>query len=300
MMKRGQRNTPVTSVTGALAIVTALLASLLSVVALPRTASAQIQYKRGQNVQPVFEGWERNGDGSFNLVFGYLNRNYEERPSIAIGDNNFFSPGEPDRGQPAHFYARRQSFVFEVRVPADFGEQDLVWTVTHNGRTDTAHGSLWPVWEIDESVVKANRGMGAAGAYIDNSSPTIRATSGEVVTATLPDTVELSVVAGDDGIPGPDPEAAERRGNRRGRPGPNTQDAVNPRDAVKTGLAVTWLQHRGPGSIGFAPSVTQVDDGRASTTARFSAPGTYVIRAIADDTVLTATVDITVIVSAAE
>ena len=298
--KKGQRHAPVTRVTGAMAVVGTTLAVLLSVSTLPRIADAQIQYRRGQNVQPVFEGWERNADGSFNLVFGYLNRNYEERPSVPIGDDNFFSPGEPDRGQPAHFYPRRQSFVFKVRVLADFGEQDLVWTVTHNGRTDTAYGSLWPVWEIDESVVKANRGMGAAGAYIDNSSPTIRAATDEAVTVTLPDTVELSVIAGDDGIPGPDPEAAERRGDRRGRPGPSTQDAVNPRAAVKTGLAVTWLQHRGPGTVGFTPSATQVDDGLASTTARFSAPGTYVVRAIADDTVLTATVDMTVVVSAAE
>ena len=35
-------------------------------------------YHSGQNLQPVFEGWEQNADGSFNMVFGYLNRNYEE------------------------------------------------------------------------------------------------------------------------------------------------------------------------------------------------------------------------------
>ena len=107
-------------------------------------AAAQIRYDRGQNVQPVFEGWERNSDGSFNLLFGYLNRNYEERPSIPVGAQNLFEPGEPDRGQPTHFYPRRQSFVFVVRVPADFGDRDLVWTVTHNGRTDKAYGRCGP------------------------------------------------------------------------------------------------------------------------------------------------------------
>ena len=40
--------------------------------------AAQVRYATGQNVVPVFEGWERNADGSFNMVFGYMNRNYEE------------------------------------------------------------------------------------------------------------------------------------------------------------------------------------------------------------------------------
>ena len=97
-------------------------------------------------MQPVFEGWERNDDGSFTMVFGYLNRNYQEQPIIPVGPNNFFEPGPADRGQPTHFYNRRQQFVFTVRVPADWGrEQDLVWSVTHNGRTDYAYGHLWPV-----------------------------------------------------------------------------------------------------------------------------------------------------------
>ena len=46
---------------------------------------AQIKYARGQNVAPAFEGWEQNPDGSYNFVFGYLNRNYEEEVDIPIG-----------------------------------------------------------------------------------------------------------------------------------------------------------------------------------------------------------------------
>ncbi len=53
-----------------------------------RTARAQVQYARGQNVAPVFEGWERNPDGTFNMVFGYLNRNYEEEIDIPVGPDN--------------------------------------------------------------------------------------------------------------------------------------------------------------------------------------------------------------------
>src|SRR5262249_36845178 len=73
-----------------------------------------VRHYSGETVAPVFEGWEKNTDGSFNLVFGYLNRNYEEEPEIAIGAANNFSPGPADRGQPTHFYPRRQQFMFKV------------------------------------------------------------------------------------------------------------------------------------------------------------------------------------------
>src|SRR3954447_6736686 len=90
---------------------------------------AQIPYASGQNVVPVYEGWEKNPDGSFNMVFGYMNRNYEEQVEIPIGAQNMFEPGPPDRGQPTHFYQRRQEFVFKVKVPADWGDKDLIWTL---------------------------------------------------------------------------------------------------------------------------------------------------------------------------
>ena len=80
-------------------------------------------------MQPVYEGWNRNDDGSYTLWFGYLNRNYEEEPHVPAGPDNFFAPGPEDRGQPTHFYPRRQNFVFGVEVPADWGDKDLVWTV---------------------------------------------------------------------------------------------------------------------------------------------------------------------------
>lgn len=263
-------------------------------------SEAQTKFNSGQNVQPVFEGWEKNADGSFNLLFGYLNRNYVERPHVPVGPNNRFSPGDADRGQPSYFYPRRQNYVFKVRVPADFGEQDLVWTVTHAGRSDTATGSLWPVWEVDEAVIKANRGMGVSGTLVDNHAPNIGLDGSDTLTVSAGDAVTLIVVAGDDGIPGPNPEAAARRGDRRGRPGPDQQNILNPRAAVATGLAVTWVQHRGPGHVEFAPISPPLEYGRATTIARFPTPGTYIVRAVADDSLLTASVDVTVVVEPAD
>ena len=122
------------------------------------SAIAQVRYAIGQNVVPVFEGWERNADGSFNMVFGYMNRNYEEELDIAVGPNNRIEPGDVDQGQPAHFYPRRQQFVFKVRVPADWGKKDLVWTLTTRGKIEKAYATLLPFWEIDVGTYQQNRG----------------------------------------------------------------------------------------------------------------------------------------------
>ena len=106
------------------------------------SAAAAQTYHSGQNLQPVFEGWEQNADGSFNMVFGYLNRNYEEHLDVPIGPDNHFEPGPADQGQPTFFYPRRQRFSFRVRVPADWGSKELVWTVTaHAGPT-----GRWAGW----------------------------------------------------------------------------------------------------------------------------------------------------------
>jgi hypothetical protein len=103
---------------------------------------AQEAYARGQSIAPAYEGWERNDDGSFNLVFGYMNRNWEEIIDLPIGPENTIEPGGADRGQPTHFFPRRNRFVFKIRVPADFGDRELVWTLTSNGQTERAYATL--------------------------------------------------------------------------------------------------------------------------------------------------------------
>src|SRR5436305_9078691 len=92
-----------------------------------QTASqlANLRHASGQGVAPVYEGFDINPDGSYNMWFGYMNRNYEEGVDLAIGANNMFVPGG-DRGQPTHFVPRRHKDVFRVVVPNDFGSQTLV------------------------------------------------------------------------------------------------------------------------------------------------------------------------------
>src|SRR6266540_5763416 len=64
------------------------------------TLIPQTKFDAGQDVVPVYEGWIRNPDGSFDLVFGYFNRNYKEDLAIPAGPNNMIEPGDPNRGQP--------------------------------------------------------------------------------------------------------------------------------------------------------------------------------------------------------
>src|SRR4051794_13915850 len=90
-----------------------VLIGLAMVFAIASAAHAQTHYASGQDIVPAFEGWERNADGSFNMVFGYMNRNYEEQIDLPVGPDNMIEPGPADQGQPTHFYVRRQQFVFK-------------------------------------------------------------------------------------------------------------------------------------------------------------------------------------------
>jgi len=88
----------------------ALLGTAMAMFAQPPapTYIPQTKFSSGQDIQPVYEGWVRNADGTFTMVFGYLNRNWVEEPAIPAGPDNKLEPGDPDRGQPTYFLPRRQ------------------------------------------------------------------------------------------------------------------------------------------------------------------------------------------------
>src|SRR5438552_3151478 len=112
----------------------------------------------GSTVNPVFEGWYPNSDGSFSISFGYFNRNSEETVDIPIGPDNFISPGPENQGQPTHFETRRHWGVFAVTVPADFGKREIVWTLANRGQKFTIPGNLNPNWQIDALEGEAGSG----------------------------------------------------------------------------------------------------------------------------------------------
>jgi len=308
-------------------------------------AAQQLQYISGQNVAPYFEGWEQNTDGSFNMVFGYLNRNYREELNIPLGPSNQIEPTTLTQTQPTYFYPRRHRFLFRVRVPKDWGKKDVVWTLTSNGKTEKAYGNLVPEQAMDADVIIHNRG-GSAGA-----APTIAIEGDATLTVGIDQplslTVKVAATAPPEGARGraaaPPPAPAAGAGRGPGFPA-DGDDAANtgrgrglsisdqPGVGVDVdgsgkrlmavgryartqsrGLRVAWVQWRGPGKVTFDPWFLEgVDDkmpgwtppplppdGRVSTTARFSAPGTYVVRAMADTGGLFTPVDITVNVTPA-
>ncbi|HWE52051.1 MAG TPA: hypothetical protein VG273_19820 [Bryobacteraceae bacterium] len=291
-------------------------ASLILLAALAVPSFAQTRYASGQNVVPVFEGWERNADGSFNFVFGYMNRNYEEQMDIPVGPNNKLEPGPADQGQPAHFYRRRQQFVFKVNVPKDWGDKDLVWTLTSAGHTEKAFASLKPFDEIGNLVYQENRGGPGDLNFPEepNQAPTIEMVGSAVQTVKAGEALALTVQVSDDGHPKPrarkapatapatirDSDGAvvatgpDRSGGPQ-RENPLTQAVVKLDPGVT--LGVTWVVYRaGPGQVTFDPMRVKVSDGKAATKVKFDKPGKYTLRAYADDGVLVTPLDVTVTV----
>jgi hypothetical protein len=217
----------------------------------------------GQAVAPVFEGWAPNSNGTFNLYFGYMNRNYEEELDIPIGPSNSFEPGV-DQGQPTHFLPRRHKMMFAIVVPKDFGDKrTFTWTLSIRGNTERVTGSLNPIWQVD--VFKDTQ--------TGNTPPVVKVAASEQ-TITMPAAATLSVNVTDDGLPKP----------RRRRP---DQPVEPPPPGVfadtNVGLHVEWSKYRGPGRVTFAPADDAVTDGKATTKATFSTPGEYQILAVADD-----------------
>jgi len=251
----------------------------------------QIRFATGQDVAPVFEGWEQNPDGTYSMVFGYLNRNYEEEVDIPIGPNNAMDLGG-DRGQPTHFYPRRQRFVFKVVVPKDWDkERRLVWTLTSHGKTNEAKAWLQPEWELNDEVISENSGGGVIAP--GNEAPSIKGSPAQTVT--LPNTVTLSATATDDGLP-----------KRELRPGASSSVSdpslpANQSTARRgSGVQLKWIVYRGPGKVQFSPdnSGAAVDGKPVTLTSKvsFATPGTYVLRAVANDGQLSSTYDVTVTV----
>jgi len=230
--------------------------SLAAAVAMTVSLGAQnasqlvnLRHWSGQAVAPVYEGFDVNADGSFNMWFGYMNRNYEEQIDLPVGADNTFEPGG-DRGQQTHFVPRRHKDVFSVRVPKDFADKTLVWKLNAHGQPQQVVATLKPVWQIDR--LRTTRG-GNSEKVSSNLPPevTLGPTNQTAAGATI------TVTAKDDGLPA-----------RRGQP---------------VGMTVLWAKFRGPGDVVFSEPQAKLANGRATTTATFTEPGEYILQAVVDD-----------------
>ena len=273
-----------------LAVVLLVCATL--VIAAQEPFSFQVRHKYGQNVAPVFEGWEQNSDGSFNMVFGYFDRNWEEHPYVPIGPDNRIEPGELDQGQPTYFFPRRNQFVFRVRVPQDFGEQDLVWTLTVNGKAESAYATLKPEYVLDDGIMIRNYINGTPDGIHVNERPVVSIDGEATRTTRVGEPLALTAVVSDDDLLAPRPA----------RPGVPSLGGAGYNPAA--GLRVAWFVYRGRGDqVTFAPAQFDVwdndqgnspwapgwvppdlpADGRHSVSVTFAAPGAYTLRVMAHD-----------------
>jgi hypothetical protein len=314
-------------------------------------AHAQVlTYSKGQPISAAYEGWEVDPDGSKYFIFGYENKNWEEEIDLPVGPDNGFQPGPPDRGQPTHFFPRRNRYVFRVPVPSQFKETDeLVWTLNAHGRTSKAYASLRPDLILD-AIAKGNdtgsSGMSSSPETRANKPPVIALEGSKNRTVRVGEPLVLVATVTDDGVPKATTEDQARNRVRRTRetttagPGsgagpasgsatPSTETPQpidlwrNPpsQGSVRksNGLHLSWFHFRGPGPVQFDPPQIKTwedlrvganspwapvwfappmpSDGRVTTKVTFSVPGTYVLRARADDGPATTDEDVTVIVS---
>jgi hypothetical protein len=293
-------------------------------------------YSSGQNVWPAYEGWEKNPDGSVDLLFGYMNDNWEEEIDVPVGPENNIQPAGPDQGQPTHFLPRRNRFVFRVRAPKDFGEkEEMVWTLTTHGKTQKAYATLRPDYLVENIDLMSETGALGPGV----SSPELRADRAPVVkiegekrrSVKVGQPLALVAYVTDDGIPNVRsqvqaiPQATPGRGASPAvaAPGRGRNPALNPPARITVGkvmgLHLSWFVYRGAGRATFEPAQTKVwedtrvganspwaplwappqlpADGKWLVEATFDDPGAYVLRARADDGALLGDDDLTVTVT---
>ena len=212
----------------------------------------------GQPVIPVYDGWYPNDDGTFSICFGYFNLNTEQAFDVPLGPANMIEPAAFDGAQPTRFDPapdptltrkyRHHWCVFSVRVPPDFGDQRLTWTLNTQGEDLSVPGHLIPAYVLDEGT---SPGRGAV-------APVMR------LAATGPEGQGRNGVGG------------EPRTVSVGTPLELTAWVEHP----EPGTWLGWTKHQGPGDVMFSAAEVVVADpeGSATTTASFSEPGEYRLR----------------------
>jgi hypothetical protein len=295
---------------------TSITALALLCLALAAGPGAQVEYTNnfkynsGQGVQPIFEGWSHAPDGSINMHFGYLNRNYVEMPHIPIGPNNSIEPDGPDRGQPTFFYARTNRNLFTVNVPKGWPlNREVIWTLTVNGKTEKAFGWLRVEWEIDPAGGAGGGGGSQSAERKQNQPPQV--TIDPVPNGKVSAPVRLVATITDDGLPKPRPGGA-RRGSPVGQETPPTlrggvEAPVNVPQIARGGRGenppgaggggggggrggqerpqgptVAWIVWRGPAEVDFGRAEFEGD--KRIVNATFTKPGEYTLRAVPNDT----------------
>ena len=305
-----------------------LVAVALALVVFQASGASQgvignLTFDSGQSVVPHYHGWEKLPNGTIDVHFGYLNRNWEEELDIPIGpENEISAPFGPDAGQPTHFLPRANRWQFKVNVPAAFldSKQEVVWTLTSRGNTLRAYSNFHPVFVQDE-FGRQNEFYGSAAG---NTAPKVVVEGSLQRTAKVGEAITLTAVATDDGIPAiRAPNGGSGGGGRleNGRRRIATSGSVggSQNRGPAFGLRFAWYLYRGVGQVKFNPPPFKVwEDNRAGADSPFSPawlppavpegnrwvyqavftrPGTFVLRGQGHDGLLFAYQDVTVTVT---
>src|SRR5579862_1598056 len=190
----------------------------------------------GQSITGAFEGWFANKDGTFSLLLGYYNRNQRETVDIPLGPNNHIDPGGPDYGQPTHFLPGRMWGEFVIKVPKDFGEKELKWTLVVNGKTTVIPLYLRTDWEV--SPFEDATGNTPPYVGFGESGPFVNGPAGQTTTAAANAGTPLPItiwVADDANV---------------------VKGAQRPRTPPVT---IFWSKFRGPGNVTFSADRPQLE-----------------------------------------
>lgn len=258
--------------------------------------------ERGSSVTGAYEGWFYGKDGATYALVGYFNRNTKQEFDIPIGPNNRIEPGGPDQGQPTHFNPGRQWGVFAVKLPKDLGNKRLTWTIVANGFTNTITLHTQADYIVEPYEDAANKNTPPKITF----DPAGQAVMGPPVTAaaklsaTVGTPLALTAWITDEGpkINIPEPFGRGRGRGRGGEPAAGRggdaaaqapgrgRGAAGAEFFAPPRLAANWTKFRGPGDVKFdsaRPSIDMEHDGKATTNARFSAPGEYILRLESND-----------------
>ena len=230
-------------------------------------------HEAGASITGAFEGWFHYPDGSFGLLLGYFNRNQKQELDIPIGPDNRIEPDGPDRGQPTHFYPGRKWGMFTIKVPADFGENKITWTIVANGQTTVIPASLKPDYEVEPFEEAAVHNTPPV-IGLEEGGPTVQGPTGMTVhrMAKVGVPLTLTVWATDDAKL-------------------TTSSGAAPR-TIGPPVILTWTKYRGPGTVAFSASRPALEktqkagvpySAKGSTTATFSTPGDYTLAVQATD-----------------
>jgi hypothetical protein len=216
-------------------------------------------------------------------------------------------------------------------------KEEMVWTLATHGKTQKAYATLRPDYLLENIDLMSETGALGPGTSSPelraDKAPVVKIEGNRNPSVKAGQPLALVAYVTDDGIPRARsqvpaiPRAAERGAGPPPVPGPvpgrGRNPALNPPARITVGkvvgLHLSWFVYRGAGRVTFEPGQTKVwedtraganspwaplwvppqppPDGKWVVQATFDDPGTYVLRARADDGALLGDDELTVTVT---